>query len=443
MSCMQYIAFDFETSGLPEGRRNIEVTPETLKSYDTCRAVSLSAARFSQRGRLLDTFDAIIIPDGFTISERSIEVHGITEERAKREGRPFTEVFLDFMRFIGPRTKTIVAHNAQFDTSVLKSEMLRHDINPDLIKDLNFVCTLKLYKERFLKPIRLGVLYNEIFGEDFENAHNSLADCIACGRVYPYLIGHTRSLKPIGVPHIIIGASSVSSAIGVGFKKQPELVEELWKKYVPRTFEGQTVEEQSLDILNSKESTKKILKDAETFESNASTDVNQKVRALYHQLEFSGLEPKDIVLAKEHVRKTLFTQHGTRNEDKTADTDSANLVRDETFYEMKICEIEGTVYKVVGRVDRIQINDDGSRTLVEIKNRANKLFGRVRDYENVQCQTYLQMLKDIKFCRLIEQYNDEKKGYLIEKDDDKWNKTILPKLQNFCEHFHSMVSETV
>ena len=443
MSCMQYIAFDFETSGLPEGRRNIDVTRETLKSYDTCRAVSLSAARFSQRGRLLDTFDAIITPTDFSISERSIEVHGITEERAKREGRPFTNVFLDFMKFIGPRTKTIVAHNAQFDVSVLKSEMLRHEINSGLIKDLNIQCTLKLYKERFLKPIRLGVLYKEIFGEEFENAHNSLADCIACGRVYPYLIGHTRSLKPIGVSQVIIGASSVSSAIGVGFKKQPELVEELWKKYIPRTFEGQTIDEQSIQVLNSKESTKKILKDAETFESNASTDVTQQVRALYHQLEFSGLEPKDIVLAKEYVRKTLFTQHGTRNEDKTAETDTANLVRDDTFYEMKICEIEGTVYKIVGRVDRVQLNEDGSRTLVEIKNRANKLFGRVRDYEDVQCQTYLQMLKDIKFCRLIEQYNDEKRGYLIEKDDDKWNTTILPKLQNFCEHFHSMVSETV
>src|SRR6056300_1236423 len=443
MSCMQYIAFDFETSGLPTGRRNIEVTHETLKNFDNCRAVSLSAARFSSKGRLIDTFDAIVQPDNFQIGERSIEVHGITQEMAERNGRPFTEVFLDFIKFIGPRTTTLVAHNAQFDRSVLRSEVIRSGINLGLIEDFNFRCTLQMYKERFLKPIRLGVLYKEIFGEDFENAHNSLADCIACGRVYPYLIGHTRSLKPIGVPQVIIGASSVSSAIGVGFKKQPELVEELWKKYVPRTFEGQTIEEQSLEILNSKESTKKILKEAETFESNASNDVNQKVRALYHQLEFSGLAPKDIVLAKEHVRKTLFTQHGTRNEDKTADTDSANLVRDDTFYEMNICEIEGTVYKVMGRVDRIQLNEDGTKTLVEIKNRANKLFGRVRDYENIQCQTYLQMLKDIKFCRLIEQFNDEKKGYLIERDDEKWNGDILPKLQNFCEHFHSMVSETV
>ena len=441
MTCMQYIAFDFETSGLPKGRKPL--TPDTVEQYDTCRAVSLSAARFSSRGRLMDTFDAIIQPVDFTISQGSIDVHGITQEHAMCKGRPFTEVFLDFVKFIGPRTRTFVAHNAQFDMSVLKSEMIRRGINLKLIEDFNFRCTLQMYKERFLSPIKLGVLYKSIFGEDFENAHNSLADCIACGRVYPYLLGHERTLKPIGVPKIIIGASSVASALGVGFKKMPELVEDLWKKYSPKTFDGQTKDDKALEVINSTEATKKILADAESFKSDTSTDVNQKVRALYHQIEHSNLEPKDIVVAKDHIRKTLFTNHGTRNEDKTADTDTANLVEDDTFYTYDICTIEGTLYQIVGRVDRIQMNEDGSRTLVEIKNRANKLFGRVRDYENVQCQTYLQMLKDIQYCRLIEQFNDEKKGYLIEKDTMKWTKEIVPKLENFCEHFHSMLSESV
>jgi hypothetical protein len=89
------------------------------------------------------------------------------------------------------------------------------------------------------------------------------------------------------------------------------------------------------------------------------------------------------------------------------------------------------------------MNEDGSRTLVEIKNRAKGLFNRVRDYEEVQCQTYLQMLGDINYCRLVEQFNDERKGYLIEKNDEKWRNDIVPKLQNFCELFHSMLSEEV
>jgi DNA polymerase III epsilon subunit-like protein len=436
---MQYIAFDFETSGLPKGRK--PVTQETLGQYDTCRAVSLSAARFSSRGRLVDTFDAMILPTDFTISPGSIAIHGITEDMARSKGRPFLQVFTDFMTFVGPRTKTIVAHNAKFDVSVLRSEMLRHDIDLSLIDDLNFRCTLELYRERFLKPIRLGVLYEDIFGEQFENAHNSLADCIACGRVYPYVIGHERNLKPIGVPKVIIGASSVASAIGIGFKKQPELIEELWKKYSPQTFEGKTKEDKALEILMWNTSTKKILEDAENFKSENSAEVAQKTRAVYHQIEHSGLSAEDMVIAKDHLRKTLYTNHGTRNEYKTADADHAKLVEDDTFYTHDICTIEGTLYQIVGRIDRLQMNEDGSRTLVEIKNRAKGLFNRVRDYEEVQCQTYLQMLGDIKYCRLVEQFNNERRGYLIEKNDEKWKEEIIPKLQNFCELFHSMLSE--
>ena len=438
---MQYIAFDFETSGLPKGRK--PVTRETLGQYDTCRAVSLSAARFSSKGRLIDTFDAMVYPEGFEISPGSVAIHGITEEMAKSKGRPFLRVFTDFMTFIGPRTKTMVAHNAKFDVSVLRSEMLRHGIDLSLIEDLNFRCTLELYRERFLKPIRLGVLYEEIFGEQFENAHNSLADCIACGRVYPYVIGHERTLKPIGVPKVIIGASSVATAIGCGFKKQPELIEELWKKYSPDTFEGKTKEDKALEILMWNTSTKKILEDAENFKSENSAEVAQKTRAVYHQIEHSGLSAEDMVIAKDHLRKTLYTNHGTRNEYKTADADKANLVEDDTFYTHDICTIEGTLYQIVGRIDRLQMNEDGSRTLVEIKNRARGLFNRVRDYEEVQCQTYLQMLGDIKYCRLVEQFNDERRGYLIEKNDKKWKDEIIPKLQNFCELFHSMLSEEV
>src|SRR5210317_1868307 len=152
MACMQYIAFDFETSGLPVGRR--PVTPETIKQFDTCRAVSLSAARFSNHGRLIDTFDAMIYPGDFIISQDSVDIHGITQNMATQHGRPFPEVFVDFLKFIGPRSKNFVAHNAQFDVSVLRSEMIRHSIDLNLIEDFNFQCTLKMYKERFLKTIK-------------------------------------------------------------------------------------------------------------------------------------------------------------------------------------------------------------------------------------------------------------------------------------------------
>lgn len=441
MACMQYIAFDFETSGLPEGRRNSVITRDNLKNFDTCRAVSLSAARFSQRGRIIDTFDAIVLPTNFTISQDSIDIHGITQEKALKEGRPFTEVFTDFIKFIGPRTKTMIAHNAAFDTSVLRSEILRHDLNMNLIDDLTFRCTLQLYKERFLKPIRLGVLYKDIFGVDFENAHNSLADCIACGRVYPYVIGNTKTFKPLGIPRVVIGASNVSTAIGIGFKRPAEYLSDLWKKYSPDTFESQTKEEKALEILATNDTSRKILEDAMSFKSERSDDVNQKIRSIFHQIEKSGIASTDMAAAKDYLSKTLSTNHGTKNEHKTANSDRGRLIEDDTYYSLDICEIEGTLYQIVGRVDRIQMNEDGSRTLVEIKNRTKDLFRRVRNYEEIQCQTYLQMMDDIEFCRLIEQYNEDTMSYMIQRDDEKWKNEIFPKLVNFCEVFHDMLSK--
>ena len=444
MACMNYIAFDFETSGLPRGRRVSKITPENLKNFDSCRAVSLSAVRFSSRGRIIKTFDAIIRPDNFQIGEDSTAIHGITHERALKEGRPFTEVFWDFMDFIGPRTKTLVAHNAQFDMSVLQSEMIRNGLNTAQLDDFVVRCTLEMYRERFMSPIKLTKLYEDIFGEAFDNAHNSLADSIACGKVYPHLLGQgERVLKPLPITKVIIGASSVASAIGINQYKRPgELVSELWKKYSPQTFEGQTKEEEALIVLNSLESTKKILQEAENFNSETSTDVQQETRKLFYQIEHSGLLPQQMVHAKEHIRKTLATNHGTRNEKKTAQTDkmATNLHEDETFYKYDICVLEGTLYQIVGRVDRIQTNEDGSRMLVEIKNRANGFFNKVRDYEEVQCRVYLEMLGDVEYCRLVETYEGESKSYLIQRDYPKWKEEILPKLQNFCEHFHGLLS---
>lgn len=438
---MQYIAFDFETSGLPDGR-HAAVTSENINKFDGCRAVSLSAARFSSRGRLLDTFDAIVYPGDFQIGPESVAVHGITQDRALQEGRPFTEIFVDFVKFIGHRVTILVAHNAKFDKNVLHSEMIRHGLDFECIKHLDIRCTLELYRSIFLKPIRLGVLYKEIFGVEFENAHNSLADCIACGKVYPYLRDYEKRFKPIRVPKIIIGASSVASAIGVGFKKQHELIEEIWKKYKPETFDGKTKDEEALEVLRANPITNKILTDASMFESSDSGSVGQKVRAVFHQIEHSHMEPRDMLLTKNYLQKLLYTNHGTRNESVTADADDANLTEDDTYYTYDICNIEGTLYQIVGRIDRIQHNEDGSRTLVEIKNRTRRLFGTVRDYEYVQCQTYLQMLKDIRYCRLLEQFNDERKSHLIERNDARWNDEFLPKLETFCEVLHTTLSKT-
>ena len=444
LPCGQYVAWDTETCGIPKTR--VRPTRENLSKFDEAHIVSLSAVKFSSRGREIDTFNRIIKPIGYQVG--ATHIHGITHEYAEEHGVPFKTAFREFIEFIGDRCNILCAHNSLFDEGIIGHELLRIGLDPnkDFLDKYIFNCTHEMYKKRFLSPIKLTNLYKDIFGKEFDNAHNSLADARACGQVYPYLLGQgERVLKPLPITKVIIGASSVASAIGINQYKRPgELISELWKKYSPQTFEGQTKEEEALIVLNSLESTKKILQEAESFKSDISTDVQQETRKLFHQIEHSGLLPQDMVKAKDHIQKTLATNHGTRNEKKTAQTDkmSASLHEDETFYKYDICVLEGTLYQIVGRVDRIQQNEDGSRTLVEIKNRTKGLFNKVRDYEEVQCRVYLEMLEDIEYCRLVETYNGESKSYLIQRDYPKWKDEILPKLQNFCEHFHALLSSS-
>ena len=91
-------------------------------------------------------------------------------------------------------------------------------------------------------------------------------------------------------------------------------------------------------------------------------------------------------------------------------------------------------------IDRVRHDYDGNKTIVEIKNRSRSLFKTVRDYEEIQCQTYMEMM-DVDNCELIEQYNDSRIGYSIKRDKRKWLSEIDPKLKKFCEYFHHLLSK--
>ena len=121
--------------------------------------------------------------------------------------------------------------------------------------------------------------------------------------------------------------------------------------------------------------------DAQKFVSKDSTAVEQKYRAVSNQLiSKTNLSDKQKDAAKDYIRKTLYTNHGTRHESTTAKL-NPDYIEDDTYYKYTVCVIEGTEYEIVGRIDRLIKDEMGSLTLVEIKNRANCLFKNVREYE--------------------------------------------------------------
>jgi DNA polymerase III epsilon subunit-like protein len=336
----------------------------------------------------------------------------------------------------------IIGHNLKFDIGVLKAETIRRNLDFSPIEKLTPVCTLDLVKKWYGKPKKLIVIYEELFGKEFEGAHNALFDTQACAEVYAVIKDDPRKYKPIERKKIIIKASEVAACIGKNYYKKPqEVLDDMWKKYSPETFKGKTKDDYAMEAIESDQRATELFKEIEEARPKNSSEVSKIIDEVSLRLKVaSTLQLRDFYNVKDFFRKTLFTSFGTRNEANTANADSAELYEDDTFYKYKVCEIEGTTYEIVGRIDRFEIGDYNQKILVEIKNRTRTLFNTVKDYEAIQVQTYLQMVK-LNMARLIEQHNDERKSYIIMRDDEKWDREIIPGLKEFCKVFHANLSQ--
>ena len=434
---MSFIALDTETTGIPTSRA--KPTTKNLHHYDSCRMVSIAIVEFNGLGQEVDTWHTIIYPDNFKVD--ATHVHGITQEQAEKEGKHFLDIYhmLVGMLYMCP---DVVGHNLQFDLNVIRAEMIRRGLEDNILDHINPICTLKLYRQIFLKPIKLEVLYKGLFGKDLDGAHDALNDARAAGEVYPLLKNDPRAYKPITPKRVVIKASEVAACMGLNNYRRPaEVLDDLWKKVSPDTFKGQTRDEANLEALAKSEEAQATLK-AALAETPESSDEVQTILKRVQELvaNDSKLSPQQKSQVNDHMRKMIYTTHGINSEDKTADLDEAELLTDDTFYKWTIAIIEGTEYQVVGRIDRYQKKDDGTKVLVEIKNRTKALFNKVRDYEFVQVQTYLHMM-NLQDARLIEQFNNERRSYDITRDQEYWKSEVVPKMENFCKTFHHMLGQ--
>lgn len=100
-----FVAFDTETTGIGPG----------------CRLVEIAGAKF--RGdELIARFERLIDPE-IEMTDEVIAVHQITNEMVRGQSRA-GDVLKEFFDFAGE--SVLVAHNANFDASVIGLELTRH-----------------------------------------------------------------------------------------------------------------------------------------------------------------------------------------------------------------------------------------------------------------------------------------------------------------------------
>jgi DNA polymerase III epsilon subunit-like protein len=110
---MTTLFFDTETSGLPIDRR----VPALQNEVNCPQLVSLSWSLWVSED-CVKRVTYVIRPRGWIIGEKSIAVHGITQEFAEKNGSDLGEVLMEFRADI-IRSNRIIAHNIEFDKNVV------------------------------------------------------------------------------------------------------------------------------------------------------------------------------------------------------------------------------------------------------------------------------------------------------------------------------------
>lgn len=185
-----YIIFDTETTGLP---RNYDAPITDLDNWP--RLVQLAWQLHDERGKLLSNQSFIVKPEGFTIPYNAEKVHGISTDRALKEGHDLLKVLQAFEQDV-TKAHYLVGHNIDFDIKVTGAEFLRKQEPTHLLeknsldtKDISTdFCAISGGKGGKFKWPTLTELHHKLFGIGFEDAHDAAYDVAATAKCFFGLI---------------------------------------------------------------------------------------------------------------------------------------------------------------------------------------------------------------------------------------------------------------
>lgn len=161
---IEMIGFDLETTGADK---------------ETAHIVTLS---------LTNPEKDILINPAIPIEEGAAQVHGITNERAKAEGVPITDILDDFLidltNIINSDDKVLVGFNLIFDLTILEYEAKRNNITPLSQRvEYPFPILDGFVLDKAINPFRKGKRTLEtlagIYDVEGLVAHNGLSDARA------------------------------------------------------------------------------------------------------------------------------------------------------------------------------------------------------------------------------------------------------------------------
>lgn len=179
-----YLFIDVETNGFP---KNWNALPSDIDNWP--RVIQISWQIFTASGKEIETKNYYIKPTDFDLKRDVIELTGLTQDFLSNKGVDIRTV-LEELALHGRYCKKMIAHNISFDEAVISSEFIRNKIDNPLER-LSKFCTMKnstdickISGPHGYKWPKLSELYETLFDEELEDAHNSLNDVRATSKCY-------------------------------------------------------------------------------------------------------------------------------------------------------------------------------------------------------------------------------------------------------------------
>ena len=176
----KYLFFDTETTGIPN-----DYKAPCTNTDNWPRLIQLGWLLTDAAGRILSEGNHIVRPDGLEIPKAASDVHGVTTEFALENGKPLLDAIFAFGADLN-QADCMVGHNLDYDLHIVGAEYVRLGYDSRIMFARPTLCTMQATIQFCNIPGRFGPkwpklmeLYTKLFGQEFDGAHDAMADIVA------------------------------------------------------------------------------------------------------------------------------------------------------------------------------------------------------------------------------------------------------------------------
>lgn len=281
----------------------------------------------------------------------------------------------------------------------------------------------------------------------------------------------------------LLYASEISGAIGKHkYKKKWEVLLQVWKRVSPKTFSDacernkiKTTTEivqdlienidafktavdkisecktqhvhasNTVDIVNEslKEKEKELKQEKKKLQEKLSTlpkTDETKINAVKVEIEQAQKSIEAFEVGRKELLSSVKTEHGEREEKTMIDAELIGKITENNskFYSLE-CGENPVKWGIGGRIDGFR-----NGTLIEIKNRVNKIFDPLPEYDYIQVQCYMQLV-DKPNAIVVQRLTNELKKQIHEifvlRDSELWKNEIKLNLQAFVNLLFALTQD--